>query len=107
MTDLEPSVLEVPIANSVSKERLADEIALMKYVPLVVGHRSDIPNPGDFIIRGIFDTPVLITRTTNGDVNAFQYGRNEKAIRHLHDTLATDLDQQSTPCSNIQMMSGT
>lgn len=40
-------------------------------VPVVAGLSKDIPNPGDFITVEHLDTPVVVTRTKNGEVKAF------------------------------------
>ena len=71
-TDQAPSELQVPAAHFVSPARLAAEIALMKTLPLMVGHVSEVAEPGDFATREILGLPILIVRQQNGEVAIFR-----------------------------------
>ena len=47
-----------PAAHFVSRERAEAEIALLRRIPLVIGHHGDLPEPGSFVT-----TEVLGKRT--------------------------------------------
>lgn len=44
---------------------------LFSRLPIVVAHRSQLPNPGDFITHDLLGKPLLIARDQSGQVNAF------------------------------------
>ena len=71
-TDLAESALTVPTAHFVSRERAEAEIALMRSLPLIVGHVSDIPDPGSFFTRTILGIPLLVVRQKDGSVGVFR-----------------------------------
>jgi|GEM_PF-2531727 len=71
-TDLALSAMKVPVSHFTSPERLALEIDLMKTLPLIVGHVSDIPEPGSFITRDILGIPLLIVRQKDQSVAVFR-----------------------------------
>jgi nitrite reductase/ring-hydroxylating ferredoxin subunit len=71
-TDQADGELLVPIANFVDKERAQAEIALLKTLPLAVGHVCEIPKPGDFITREILGNRLIIVRRRDGSVGAFR-----------------------------------
>jgi phenylpropionate dioxygenase-like ring-hydroxylating dioxygenase large terminal subunit len=70
-TDMAPAPLMVPIGNFVSPERAAAERSLLKRLPIVVGHHSELPAPGTFITRTVLDTALLIVRETSGKVAGY------------------------------------
>lgn len=70
--DVEAADLEVPTDHFVSPARLAAEIALMKRLPLVVAHRSELPKPGDFVTRMILGISLIIARRGDGEVVVFR-----------------------------------
>ena len=69
MTETE---LRIPISHFTGQERLAAEIDLMKRLPLVVAHVSEIPNAGDFVTRTLLDTPLILVRQSDGSVATFR-----------------------------------
>ena len=71
-TDPAPSQLEVPAAHLVSKAHLAAEIALMKTLPLVVAHVSELKEAGDFVTRDVLGLPLIIVRQRSGEVAIFR-----------------------------------
>jgi phenylpropionate dioxygenase-like ring-hydroxylating dioxygenase large terminal subunit len=71
-TDPAESALKIPASHFTSQERAAAEIALMKTLPLSVGHISEIPNAGDFVTRSFFNIPMLIVRQKDGSVATFR-----------------------------------
>ena len=71
-TDMLDDEMLVPITDFTCPKRAAAEIALLKTYPLVVGHISELPNPGDFITRTVLGAPLLITHGKNGRISAFR-----------------------------------
>jgi len=70
-TDLADHDLQVPVAHFVSPQRARAEIALMKTLPLLVAHCSELAKPGDFITRSVLGTPLLLARQEDGSVRAW------------------------------------
>jgi phenylpropionate dioxygenase-like ring-hydroxylating dioxygenase large terminal subunit len=70
--DVEVADLEVPIDQFVSPARLGAEVALMKRLPLVVAHRSELPNPGDYVTRTVLGRALIITRRSDGRLAAYR-----------------------------------
>lgn len=70
-TDLADSDLFVPSTHFTCAQRLSQEIALMKTLPLVVAHCSEIANPGDFLTREALGMPLLIVRKSDGTAQAY------------------------------------
>lgn len=61
-----------PVTVYADPEHLAAEHAnLLRRVPLVVAHASELANPGDFITQTLSGVPVLVVRQTSGSVRAF------------------------------------
>lgn len=71
-TDMVDSELHVPIAHFVGKERAEAEIALMRRMPLIVGHVSEVPEPGDFITRDVLGVALLISRQDDGSILTYR-----------------------------------
>ena len=70
-TDMAAADLLVPAANFTSPRRAADEIALMKRLPLVALHHSELARPGSFVTREILGVPVIIVRRKDGQVRGY------------------------------------
>ena len=70
-TDMAAHDIHVPIDHFVNPERAKAEIALMKTLPLLIAHCSELPNAGDFITRTVLDMPLLLSRQGDGTVQAF------------------------------------
>lgn len=70
-TDQAESELEVPIAHYVSPDRAAAEIALLKRLPLIVAHVSELKEPGDFLTREVLGIALLLVRKADGSVAAY------------------------------------
>lgn len=61
-----------PITNYTDPDRYADEVrVLFREFPLVIGHASDLAQPGDFFTHDETGVPILVTRTAAGEVKAF------------------------------------
>jgi phenylpropionate dioxygenase-like ring-hydroxylating dioxygenase large terminal subunit len=48
-----------------------EENHLFKQLPVIVGHASQLPQPGDYLTRDICGVPVIVLRRDNGDLRAF------------------------------------
>ncbi|NGY04338.1 aromatic ring-hydroxylating oxygenase subunit alpha [Solimonas terrae] len=70
-TDLAADDLFVPVSHFVDAQRARAEIALMKRLPLLVAHCSELPSPGDFVTREILGLPLIISRQSDGGVRAY------------------------------------
>ncbi len=70
--DLAPAEMTQPTAHyrdPVYTERERDR--LLRVMPLVVAHGSELPDPGDFITDTIMGTPVVVVRQSDHSVKAF------------------------------------
>ena len=52
----------VPVAWYLDPSRFEAERALMRGLPHMVAHTSQLPSDGSFLTRSVMDTPVLLTR---------------------------------------------
>jgi len=71
-TDQADSELLVPATDFTSPTRAEAEISLMKTLPLAVAHVCEIPAAGDFITREVLGAPLIITRSSKGEVVAYR-----------------------------------
>jgi phenylpropionate dioxygenase-like ring-hydroxylating dioxygenase large terminal subunit len=70
-TDMADHDLWIPTRHFVDKGRADAEVALMRRLPLIVAHHSELPEPGNFITRSLLGTPLIIVRQSDGTVAAF------------------------------------
>ena len=70
-TDLADRDLLVPVSHFVDPARAKAEIDLMKRLPLLVAHSSELAQPGDFITREVLGTPILLARQSDGAPQAY------------------------------------
>jgi Rieske 2Fe-2S family protein len=71
-TQLAAEESRVPVSNYTSPERLAQESrVLFRRYPIIVGHASELPNPGDFITHDASGVPLVIVRDAQGELRAF------------------------------------
>ena len=64
--------LKVPATNYYCPERWQQEMnQIFKRVPLLLATTAELPNPGDYKALEAAGTPVLISRTSSGEVQAF------------------------------------
>ena len=61
----DPDILRLPVELYTSTARAAEEIALFKRMPVVVGHNSEIA-PGGFITRDVLGTSIILVRRDDG-----------------------------------------
>jgi len=71
-TDMVESELLVPVTDFTCPKRAAAEIALLKTYPLVIGHISELPNPGDFITRDIWGASLLVSHGKDGAISTYR-----------------------------------
>lgn len=71
-TERADATMIVPTSHYTSTDRLAAEIALLRRLPVVVGHVSEVPEAGSFITRTLLGVPLLIVRQKDGSVGVFR-----------------------------------
>jgi len=65
-------VMENPVSNYTDPAQLDAEInVLFRNFPIIIGHVSDVAEPGDFLTHDDTGVPILVTRTQDGEVKAF------------------------------------
>src|ERR1700720_3049294 len=69
--DVVETDLRVPIEHFVSPAPAAAEHGLMRRLPLVAAHRSELPKPGDFVTRMILGMSLILVRRNDGSVGAY------------------------------------
>jgi phenylpropionate dioxygenase-like ring-hydroxylating dioxygenase large terminal subunit len=89
-THLEPQVLHNPVTNYADAERLAQEReVLFRQFPIIVGHVEQVEQPGQFFTHDETGTPILVTRTREGEVKAFVNVCRHRGARIVTDTSGT------------------
>lgn len=71
-TDRADATMIVPATHYMSRERAAQELALLRSLPLVVGHVSEVPEAGSFFTRTLLGIPLLVVRQKDGSVATFR-----------------------------------
>jgi len=67
-----PDFLKVPAEHYYATERWQAEMdKIFKRVPLLLATTAEMPNPGDYKAMDAAGTPVLLSRTPSGEVQAF------------------------------------
>ncbi len=63
----------VPVGHYFEKERWQQECdRIFKRLPLMLATTSELREPGDYKALSVMGKPVLITRTTTGEIKAFE-----------------------------------
>ncbi len=70
-TSLAPAEMRRDGAAYYDPARLADERALLRRYPQIVGHGSQLANPGDFIAHADTGVPIIVSRQDDGSLKAF------------------------------------
>lgn len=60
-----------PASTYLDPAYLAREVAMMRRVPVIVGHATQIPKSGDFFAHEDTGVPILVVRQADGGVKAF------------------------------------
>ncbi|NKB96920.1 MAG: Rieske 2Fe-2S domain-containing protein [Pseudomonadales bacterium] len=76
-SDSGEKVWREPVENYHSEARFADEIRLLKHLPVPFCPSAAIPNTGDYVARIAAGTPLVVVRDEEGNVQAFR-----NACRH-------------------------
>lgn len=69
-TDEAASEMRVPVGDYIGEDRLADERALLRTHPQLVGLSGLIPEPGSYATVDVGDASVIVTRLADGAVAA-------------------------------------
>jgi phenylpropionate dioxygenase-like ring-hydroxylating dioxygenase large terminal subunit len=71
-THMLPEVMVNPVTKYTSAEQVQKEIdVLFRKFPLILGHISQVAEPGDFFTHDTTGVPILVTRTQNGELKAY------------------------------------
>ncbi len=71
-THMVPEVMDNPIAKYTDPKQYEAEVnTLFRNFPIIIGHVSDLAEPGDFITHDHFGVPILVTHAQDGNVRAF------------------------------------
>jgi carnitine monooxygenase subunit len=70
-TDLAPSEYRVAADAYTCGERHARDVAMVKATPQLVGYVSELPEPGTFCTKTVMGRSILLTRTGDGTIKAF------------------------------------
>jgi len=70
-TDLAPGVHMVDAADYTSVERHNRDRAMLLASPQLVGYASELPGPGAYCTKTVMGRSILLTRTSDGSVKAF------------------------------------
>lgn len=71
-TDMADATLLVPAAHYTCRDRARKERELLLRLPLVIGHISEIPDPGSFVTREFLGIPLLIVRQRDGAAKVYR-----------------------------------
>jgi len=70
-TDLAPAEHTVAASDYTSIERHRRDLAMLTASPQLVGYVSELPEPGSYCTKSVMGRSVLLTRTSDGSVKAF------------------------------------
>jgi phenylpropionate dioxygenase-like ring-hydroxylating dioxygenase large terminal subunit len=70
-TDLAPAEHTVAASAYTSIERHERDVAMLMTSPQLVGYVSELPEPGSYCTKSVMGRSVLLTRTSDGSVKAF------------------------------------
>lgn len=70
-TDMLTECSSIKTNTYTDPELFTKESKMIRRLPTIIGHISQIPEPGDFITRRICNVPVLVLRQANGQIKAF------------------------------------
>ena len=70
-TDLAPAEYTVRADTYTSAERHARDTAMLLASPQLVGYVSELPKPGSYCTKTVMGRSILLTRTSDGSVKAF------------------------------------
>ena len=71
-TDLAPAEYTVRADTYTSAERHARDVEMVLASPQLVGYVSELPKPGSYCTKTVMGRSILLTRTSDGSVKAFE-----------------------------------
>lgn len=80
-TDRGTTVWREPAANYTSPERFAQELEVLRRVPMAFCPSAALPDPGSWIARTTVGTPLLVVRGTDGVVRGFRNACRHRGMR--------------------------
>ena len=75
----------LPVAQYLDPERLEQEKAMFRRLPLIIGHSSEITDAGDFIVRELDGRSWLIVRGKDGMARAFYNYCQHRGTKLVHE----------------------
>jgi carnitine monooxygenase subunit len=70
-TDLAPAEYWINADSYTSADRHARDVAMLLASPQLVGYVSELPKPGSYCTKTVMGRSILLTRTSDGSVKAF------------------------------------
>lgn len=80
-TDKGATVWREPAENYSSPERFAQELAVLRRVPMAFCPSAALPEPGSYIARTTVGTPLLVVRGADGVVRGFRNACRHRGMR--------------------------
>jgi choline monooxygenase len=80
-TDKGTEVWREPAENYSSPERFAQELAVLRRVPMAFCPSAALPEPGSWIARTTVGTPLLVVRGADGIVRGFRNACRHRGMR--------------------------
>jgi choline monooxygenase len=80
-TDKGATVWREPAENYSSPERFAQELAVLRRVPMAFCPSAALPEPGSYIARTTVGTPLLVVRGADGIVRGFRNACRHRGMR--------------------------
>ena len=69
---LDETVTKADVTDYTSQDRFdAERTHLFRTLPVAAAHSSELPDPGSFLTRDLFGSPLLLTRDKDGQAHAF------------------------------------
>jgi glycine betaine catabolism A len=70
--DFAPEEQHIPVTNYTNQQQLEQEqTILFRELPLIVGHRSQLPEPGSYFTHDLSGVPIAVVRGKDGEIRAF------------------------------------
>ncbi len=80
------TVFEIPLSEYSSEDFYQREQAtVFRQYPLILGHESELPEPGSYMQHDALGLPILITRDLEGELHAFLNVCRHRGTRLVHE----------------------
>jgi len=86
-----PLTAGVPVRNYICPERFAREQQLFRYLPLILGHESQLSKPGDVLVQDWLDLPLITIRDEAGEIATFMNVCRHRGMRLVQGEGKTEL----------------